>query len=559
MKQTDEQQQIRNHPSLSLLLTAPAGCGKTEALAIRIAGLIERGEVEPPRRVLAVTFSNRAKDNLRARLRDHVSAGVLRERVTVNNFHGLASRIIRAHAAVIGVDPAILMPDGDWVREQCQNRGLNYDNRDLVAGALRDVKQQPLNDDEVSAALLAGSHNVALDIERQRVAENRATYDDLLRLGELIVRHDGVAGLYRNHFAAVVVDEYQDLTTQQLRFLTRIGEDRITFAGDVAQGIYAFTGARPLEIDAAVRAACAEMISFNKSHRSSPAVLSMVNALNTVTGGTDLECADPASWPGGGLAGCFSFADEAHEGRWLSGMCKYVTEAAPTHRIGIIARVKTRLAFVDGALTAAGIDVHRWEDGVLDTDTAGIVRSMLARLDTTSLALEADPLQYLRSLAEDDALEEPDTRRALVDALSWVLDRVVEGDTPADIGKRIRVGGQNTLVDAAGVHLLSGHVGKGQQFDWVIVVGADDDTLPFFKATTPEAVLEEARVLSVMVSRARHGVLVTYARSSPTAAGSVRSRNASRFLPILGAADPLGMKAASAWMRSASWPDLVTR
>lgn len=255
MKPTYEQRKVRDHPSLSLLLSAPAGCGKTEALAMRIAGLIERGDVEPPRRVLAVTFSNRAKDNLRARLGDYVSAGLLRERVTVTNFHGLASRIIRAHAAVIGVDPAILMPEGDWVREQCHSRGLSYDDRDLVAGVLQHIKQQPLRDEEVSAALLAGNHIVALEIERQRLAENRATYDDLLRLGELIVSCDGVAGLYRNHFAAVVVDEYQDLTTQQLRFLTRIGEDRITFAGDVAQGIYTFTGARPLEADAAVRAA----------------------------------------------------------------------------------------------------------------------------------------------------------------------------------------------------------------------------------------------------------------------------------------------------------------
>ncbi len=526
---------------------------------MRIAGLIERRGVEPPRRVLAVTFSNRAKDNLRARLVDYVPAGLLRERVTVTNFHGLASRVIRAHADVIGVDPSILMPEGDWVREQCQSRGLGYDARDLVAGALQHIKQEPLNDEEVCAALLAGNHIVALELERQRQAENRATYDDLLRLGERIVTCDGVARLYRNHFAAVVVDEYQDLTMQQLRFLTRIGEDRITFAGDLAQGIYTFTGARPLVVDAAVRRACAETISFNRSHRSSPAVLAMVNALNAVTGGTDLECAEPSSWPSGGLAGSFSFADEAHEGSWLAGMCKYVTQAAPTHRIGIISRLKTRLVFADRAITAAGIDVHRWEDGVLDTETAGAVRTMLARINLTALALSADPLQHLRSLANVDGVEEPDTRRALVDALSWVLDRLAEGDTPADVGRRMRIGGENTLIDAPGVHLLSGHVGKGQQFDWVVVVGADDDTLPFFRANTSEAVLEEARVLSVMVSRARHGVLVTYARSTPTASGSSRSRKASRFLPALDAAGPVDMQATSAWMRSASWPDLIKR
>ena len=89
---TDAQQRIRDFEGLGLLVVAPAGCGKTEALALRVAGLLERGQVASPRRVLVTTFSNRARDNIGARLKDYVPANVIRDRVTVANFHGLSAR-----------------------------------------------------------------------------------------------------------------------------------------------------------------------------------------------------------------------------------------------------------------------------------------------------------------------------------------------------------------------------------------------------------------------------------------------------------------------------------
>ncbi|ALN14477.1 UvrD-helicase domain-containing protein [Acidipropionibacterium acidipropionici] len=77
------------------------------------------------------------------------------------------------------------------------------------------------------------------------MAEKRLTYDDLPRVAELLLNDDAVASLYRNHFSAVIVDEFQDLTPQQLRIVNRIGLGKTTYAGDLAQGIYSFAGAQP--------------------------------------------------------------------------------------------------------------------------------------------------------------------------------------------------------------------------------------------------------------------------------------------------------------------------
>ena len=65
-----------------------------------------------------------------------------------------------------------------------------------------------------------------------------------------------------------------------------------------------------------------------------------------------------------------------------------------------------------------------------------------------------------------------------------------------------------------GVHLLNAHTGKGQQFDWTLVVGLEEGHLPGRRNSCGDALDEEQRVLLVMLSRARHGLIVTRTRMS---------------------------------------------
>lgn len=555
-KPTVAQQQIKDHEALDLLVVAPAGCGKTEALALRVAGLIERGTIAHPRRVLVTTFSNRARDNIRDRLRSHLPFVDMRDRVTISNFHGLSARLIRAHAGVLGVAPDLTFPDSDWVKEQCQSRSLGFEEAGAVQAILRQAKQQPSDDAAVRQYIVGTGNRWAHEIELQRVQEGRLTYDDLPRLAELILANDTVAELYRAHFSAVVVDEFQDLTPQQLRIVNRIGHGRTTYAGDLAQGIYGFAGALPSHVDAAVRQECTTMIEFAESHRSSPAVLRMVNSMSGLTGGQGLTCADPDSWPGGGLAGGVAFATALEEASWVVSVVRAILKRVPDHRIGVIGRLKGRLRYVDQVAEANGVPVHRWEDGVLDTDTALLVRAMLSRLSLDELARASDPVEFLRDLAGLDQVQEPDTRANLVEALSWCLDRLRDGLTPEEVRSRIKVGDESTLLNVPGLHLLSGHVGKGQQFDWVVVIGAEEGCIPDFRSTD---LAEEARILSVMISRARHGAIVTCAGNVPTNAGAPKVRAASRFWDLLETAGYHDLAGIVAWFRAADWEAVAAR
>jgi DNA helicase-2/ATP-dependent DNA helicase PcrA len=558
---TATQLEIRDHEDLDLLVVAPAGCGKTEALALRVQGLLNRGLIPPNRRILVTTFSNRARDNIRERLSTYLSGSQLRDRLNVTNFHGLASRLFRAHASVIGLDPQMTLPENDWVNEQCQARRLAFNETAAVQQILQRVKLQAIDDEEVARQLLEIGNQNAIEIEALRREQGRLTYDDLLRLAELILGNDAVAKLYQEHFGAVVVDEFQDLTPQQLRLVNRIGYQRTTYAGDLAQGIYGFTGARPAEINAAIRDETGTQITFAESHRSSPAVLAMVNTLIPLTGGETLTCAATETWPSGGLKGVVQFHSADDEAIWVTTVTKEILRRAPNQRVGIIARSGGRRRFVDAAVTnEADIPSYRWDDGVMDTDTARLMRQLLSRIDARSLSNTDNQMDFLRDAIEFESISDPSTRQAVADALGWCLDLFQEGVPLASIRRRIRVGDNATLLTAPGAHLLTGHVGKGQQFDWVFVIGAEEGTIPDFRSQgNDEQIAEEARVLSVMISRARHGVVVSHASQVMAQTGRTMGKQPSRFLSSLATASPLNRTEIVNWIRESYWAEIVVR
>ncbi len=546
---------------LGMVIVAPAGCGKTEALALRVAGLIERGAVEHPRRILVATFTNRARDNVKGRLTSYLSPPTMRDRVTVANFHGLSARIVRAHAAVIGMNPDWALPESDWVRDQCRNRALSFSDSTSVQDLLRTIKQQALTDSEVAHRLENASNTNATEIEQLRKSEQQLTYDDLPRIAELILTNDTVAQLYQNHFAAVVVDEFQDLTPQQLRIINKIGHSRTTYAGDLAQGIYGFAGAQPNSVYERIRNECAREVVITDSHRSSPAVLAMVNSLAHRTGGTQLSSFDPSSWPLGGLGGRIDFQSTADEANWVIGFVQKVLDHAPNHRIGVIARTGPRRRFVDYAFAMSEIAHHRWDDGLLDTETAKVIKAMLMSMDLAEFHAAPNTLDLLRELAGLNMIQDPPTRTALAEALVWCDEALTSDSSLAEVRSRVRIGDTSTLLTTPGAHLLTGHVGKGQQFDWVVVVGAEDGCIPDWRATTDEKQQEEARVLGVMLSRARHGVVVLHsARVEAASTGVAYSKSPSRFLTDFDQVDEVkDSEGVDAWLQSAPWEQIATR
>ncbi|MGP9529606.1 UvrD-helicase domain-containing protein [Glutamicibacter sp. AOP5-A2-18] len=555
---TLRQKEIRDAPELGLLITAPAGCGKTEALALRIKGLIDHGRVLHPRRILVLTFTNRAKDNIQERMRDYLEAHTIRNHVTVHNFHGLSARIIRSHGNLVGLDDEWHLPTSDWIGMEARERGLSWRQASFVRSNLQKAKQDTVCDEEVLSRLAKLEHPLTLGIEQKLIVEKILTYDDLPRLADLILETDQVSELYKEHFCAVIVDEFQDLTPQQLRIVQHIGRGRTTYAGDLAQGIYSFTGADPEGILSEIEKEVQGVITFAESHRSSPAVLGMVNAMVPWTGGIELKPAPGKTWPGGGLASHLEFDRETSEAEWVIAFSRSVLARGEKQRIGVLSRTKKRREELDAKLEESeGISWYRWDDPIFDSATAPIIRGVLNRINVTKFFAADAPTSYLNSLVNINEPFDPATLELVQAGVEWIADLLRDGMTVDGIRQRVRFGDGDTLLTVPGIHLLTGHAGKGQQFDWVIILGLEEGSIPAFQAKSPEAITEEARVLAVMLSRARHGVLTTRTRLAVKPWGE-ETATPSRFLQYLEQSPHhVSWAAAKEWLNHTDWKSIA--
>lgn len=523
-KPNPEQERLAALPVANILVVAPAGCGKTEALAVRAHAVVQRGDVVTPRKVLGLSFSNKARDNLANRLAT-VAGPSWRKHIVVSNFHGLAARVIRAHGRVLNIPADVLLPDAGWRRSQLRDLGVdNYARGGPFEEALHDAKFGSPDDDEVMERLLAIGLDAATEFEGQLRSENRLDHDDVIRHGSRLLANPSIQSLYRAHFGMAMVDEVQDLTITQFEMVRAVGGDRVTYAGDLAQGIYSFTGADPTGVFERIESLSPERVEFNISYRAAPAVLRAVNALADEMGATKLECGSPENWPDEGHVVSLERDDTDGEAAAALAIVSGLLSDGADVTIGVIGRRGTRSAAIRKAADGDGIEFEDWS---LATHVPGVV-ALIQRLAPDAIGGAADDIEAIDRLDRScrALVDSADTTTLdeLSDALGSLRDLVDAGMSATNAVSTCRASAAPGQPVAPGVHLLTGHKGKGQEFDWVFVLGLEDGHIPDFRSATTEEVREELRVLHVIVSRARYGVVLTFSRHTPTKAGWRRAQ-----------------------------------
>jgi DNA helicase II / ATP-dependent DNA helicase PcrA len=545
MTEQDSQPAAWDSTDPSLLVVAPPGCGKTEFLALRAGALIPR--LRPNQRILALTFTNRAKANLSERLRGRLGHERFRRHVTVRNFHGHAAEIVLAHGRTLFLNPAgLALPTTKTLRLALAAFGSDRAANDATADRLADIKREPLNDDEVMTALAGPGDELALRIERDRIAASQLHYEDLLRHAQRLLRVEQIANLYHQHYGAIIVDEFQDLSLQQLDIVMRSCITWRTFAGDPLQGIYSWAGAAPQAVEASLRKECGVPLQLTVSYRSSPAVLAMINEVSARMGADPLRAHDPGSWPGGGAAAAIDFASLQEEARFIAHTAQQITEANPAASVGIIARSGWRRAVIDKAFVALpAVPCRRWDLAIEDPAILEHVRTAVARMPRDT-SIESARAQVVAAIDPSDV----DTTEQLNDAFDQ-LAAAAPGTLRAALAQ-FRARSENRAV-GPGVHLLNAHTGKGQQFDWVFVPGLEEKHIPDRRNATGAPLAEEERVLLVMLSRARHGIVVTKAKTLDGPYGRYAS-TPSRWWPGLASSATMDAPALTAHLAAISRP-----
>ncbi|GAA0993455.1 UvrD-helicase domain-containing protein [Subtercola frigoramans] len=491
-----------------LLLVAPPGCGKTEVIAMRAHHLVTQGTIREGRRLLAITYSKRARDNMARRIQQSLGHERTRGSVTVQNFHGLSARIVRAHGRTLGIPEDVLLPSKRWFSDTVSPLTSDWDARGEAETLLRKLKSQPIDDDELLELVVASRNQIAFKVEEARRLQNKLDYPDLLRHAQRLLHVPQIANLYQQHFDALLVDEFQDLSQQQLDIVSLAAPRNAMYVGDPLQGIYSWAGAEPATVEAELVARCAERVDLDISYRSSPEVLAVVNAVARPLGAVELSAADPDAWDPSGHAYAFSFDTDVEEAAGIVRVARRLVRKYPTESIGVITRSRYRRGQVDIAMSAAAdIPVQTWD---MSLDTPGLLttlKSAARGIKTSKPLTEQLQLLFERAAAVigDDDVE---TINELTDAISILREKAVEGESIRDALARFREVHVTDAI-APGVHLLNAHIGKGQQFDWVVVLGLEEGSIPAFQAKTAEEIAEEERVLMVMLSRAKRGLIIT--------------------------------------------------
>ncbi len=272
------------------LIFAGAGSGKTRVLTHRIAYLL--GELEiPPDRILAVTFTNKAAGEMKARLERMV--GTAARDLWVGTFHAMCVRILRRDGARIGISSNFGIIDDADQRSLVKDiiADLDYDERQLTPGAcLTEISKAknaliwPPRYHELNASFQGERFgNVYAEYQRRLTESNSLDFDDLIvRTIDLFERDDATRTKWQKKFQYILVDEYQDVNFAQYRLIAILGEKHrnVTVVGDDDQSIYSWRGSdyrMILRFEQDFPGA--KIFTLEENYRSTQTILDAANAL----------------------------------------------------------------------------------------------------------------------------------------------------------------------------------------------------------------------------------------------------------------------------------------
>ncbi len=322
------QREAASHLGGSLLIVAGAGSGKTRVLTHRIGWLIREQNVSPWS-ILAITFTNKAADEMRYRVGSLI--GPVADKMWISTFHSACVRILRRDAHRLGYRSGFtIYDDADALRL------MTYVLRDQGVDTKRHTPRSVLN-------AVSGAKNELVDFDtyaeraespperkliapayteyqRRLTAANAMDFDDLLMVTVNLLQVDEEAlQEWQTRFTHIMVDEYQDTNKAQNELVLLLGEkhQNVCVVGDSDQSIYGFRGAdirNILEFEKAFPNT--RVIVLDQNYRSTQNILDAANSLIA----NNLARTPKSLWTdsgGGDLIVNYRADDERDEAAWI--------------------------------------------------------------------------------------------------------------------------------------------------------------------------------------------------------------------------------------------------
>jgi DNA helicase-2/ATP-dependent DNA helicase PcrA len=309
-----------------VLVLAGPGSGKTRVLTHRVGYLVGRLGIQPFR-IMAVTFTNKAALEMKARLQDLIGTADLRQ-LTIGTFHATCATILRRDGAALGIDNRFLIYDQSD-QESLVKRALadlNIDDKQFRASSVLSAISSAKSELQGPADLRPANYRqeiVSRVYARYQVLlhdNNALDFDDLLfEVVHLFKENPDVLQKYRRRYRSVLVDEFQDTNMAQYEIVRLLAQEarHVFVVGDEDQSIYSWRGAdfrnvRRFQQDFPE----CELILLEQNYRSTQTILRAAQGII----GRNVQRTDKRLWtenPAGLPVALFEAYDEREEAQFV--------------------------------------------------------------------------------------------------------------------------------------------------------------------------------------------------------------------------------------------------
>ncbi len=497
-----------------LLIVAGPGSGKTRTLTHRLAHLVTSRGVAPGG-CLAVTFTRRAADEMRGRLRALLPDAW--DGIPLHTFHSLGLSILREHWNAAGFQRGFrvaseaerlsLMQDTLEISERQARARLSVISRGKRTGA-------PAADQQLAQAWEA--------YRREMETRNWCDFDDLvIRAADALELDDESRAKVRQRYPWVCIDEYQDVDEQQVRLIRQIAppDGNICAIGD--QAIYGFRGAdRRFFADFTEHFPGARVMRLDRNYRSNSNIVTLSSQViaAAASAGPSIPVLDDAP----DRVTLHEAPSEKAEAEFvvqsleetLGGHSFFSIDSGRAAEVqgrdlsfsdfAVLYRTEAQAAALVEALQRSGMPFQqRSHDPLLDHP------GVAALVDSLSGSPDGGPVRQRLEAARGDeqtAREACELLKPLADACGDDLERFL-----AELALAAQVDTWDPRADR--ISLLTLHAAKGLEFPVVFIVGCEDGLLPLtWGKAEPDGLAEERRLFYVGVTRAMTRLYLCRAR-----------------------------------------------
>lgn len=558
-----EQQKAATHTDGSVLILAGAGSGKTRVLTYRVAYLIAEKHI-PPSNILMLTFTNKAANEMKERIKKLIGNGDL---PFAGTFHSLAVKILKKDGKNVRVPPTFTIYDDqdqiDAVKEVMKT--LDISQKQYHPHAVLATISQAKN--ELIGALEYPNYargdfqetvaRVYLGYQKLLVENEALDFDDLLtKTVQLFRSHAGVAGTYQERYRYVLVDEYQDTNKAQYELTKYLSKrwGNITVVGDASQSIYRWRGAdfRNINNFTADFPACT-VFHLEQNYRSTQTILDA--AFGVIKKNTSHPILKLwTSRTGGSPITLYEARNESDEATYL--IQTILQSGRPYSDFAVLYRTNAQSRVLEEAMLHAGVPytlvggtrfyerkevkdvlsylrlLHNPKDTVsyhrIEKLGKARLQKFLAYADRhktdhqlvslTTLELLDQILETTRYTELYDANTEEEAYR--LENIKELRSVATEFPVLSDFLENVALVEQeytpthrtNPGTKRQAVTLMTLHAAKGLEFPIVTIVGMEEGIFPHSRSLLDrEEIEEERRLCYVGITRAKEKLYLTYA------------------------------------------------